>query len=157
MGRAGRAARRKMFVFVNPPVVNHQLGIRRSYHRDAAHRVKLERNLQLIAFAQSRLSTEILTTIEGRLQCARAPDVSAAIEAGICRTAGARSKRACASSVRAVKKSPRAGSASAGGALDVAVMAGYPGTSWRCGSVPAVPRRAGKSAGVMVASSAPLD
>ena len=54
----------KFFVFVNPPVVNHQLGIRRSYlsetRRVAAEFLK--RNLQLIVFAQSRLSTEILTT-----------------------------------------------------------------------------------------------
>ena len=71
--RAGRAARpssrssssiesgaprgEKFFVFVNPPVVNHQLGIRRSYlsetRRIAAEFLK--RNLQLIVFAQSRL------------------------------------------------------------------------------------------------------
>src|SRR3990170_2150575 len=54
----------KCFVFVNPPVVNHQLGIRRSYLAET-RRVAIEflkRNLQLIVFAQSRLSTEILTT-----------------------------------------------------------------------------------------------
>src|SRR5215813_7349762 len=54
----------KFFVFVNPPIVNRQLGIRRSYiaetRRVAAEFLK--RSLQLIVFAQSRLTTEILTT-----------------------------------------------------------------------------------------------
>ena len=54
----------KFFLFVNPPVVNPQLGIRRSYLSEA-RRVASEfvkRNLQVIVFAQSRLATEILTT-----------------------------------------------------------------------------------------------
>jgi DEAD/DEAH box helicase domain-containing protein len=54
----------KFFLFVNPPVVNAQLGIRRSYLAEA-RRVSLEflrHNLQLILFAQSRLAVEILTT-----------------------------------------------------------------------------------------------
>src|SRR4029434_11229381 len=62
--RSGAPRGEKFFVFVNPPVVNHQLGIRRSYlaetRRIAAEFLK--RNLQLIVFAQSRLTTEILTT-----------------------------------------------------------------------------------------------
>src|SRR5262249_22261970 len=54
----------KYFVFVNPPVVNHQLGIRRSYLAETRRVASefLKRNLQLIVFAQSRLATEILTT-----------------------------------------------------------------------------------------------
>src|SRR5207237_7267618 len=62
--RSGAPQGEKFFVFVNPPVVNHQLRIRRSYlsetRRIAAEFLK--RNLQLIVFAQSRLSTELLTT-----------------------------------------------------------------------------------------------
>ena len=51
-------------MFVNPPVVNQQLGIRRSYLGETRRIASefLKRNLQLIVFAQSRLSTEILTT-----------------------------------------------------------------------------------------------
>ena len=51
-------------MFVNPPVVNQQLGIRRSYLSETRRVASefLKRNLQLIVFAQSRLSTEILTT-----------------------------------------------------------------------------------------------
>ena len=54
----------KFVVFDNPPVVNRELGIRRSYLAEA-RRVAgefLRRHLQVIVFAQSRLATEILTT-----------------------------------------------------------------------------------------------
>src|SRR4051812_40178932 len=62
--QSGAPRGEKFFIFVNPPVVNHQLGIRRSYLSET-RRVAgefLRRRLQLIVFAQSRLSTEILTT-----------------------------------------------------------------------------------------------
>ena len=51
-------------MFVNPPIVNRELGIRRSCLNES-RRVAgefLRRNLQVILFAQSRLATEILTT-----------------------------------------------------------------------------------------------
>ena len=54
----------KFFLFVNPPVVNAQLGIRRSYLAETRRLASefLKRKLQTIVFAQSRLATEILTT-----------------------------------------------------------------------------------------------
>jgi DEAD/DEAH box helicase domain-containing protein len=64
VAQSGAPRGEKFFLFVNPPVVNAQLGIRRSYLSEA-RRVSLEflkHNLQLILFAQSRLATEILTT-----------------------------------------------------------------------------------------------
>src|SRR5947207_2474614 len=64
VSESGAPRGEKFFLFVNPPVVNQQLGIRRSYlaetRRIAAEFLK--RQLQLIVFAQSRLTTEILTT-----------------------------------------------------------------------------------------------
>jgi len=64
VSESGAPRGEKFFLFVNPPVVNQQLGIRRSYlaetRRVAAEFLK--RQLQLIVFAQSRLTTEILTT-----------------------------------------------------------------------------------------------
>ena len=62
--KSGAPRGEKYFVFVNPPVVNRELGIRRSYLAET-RRVAVEflrRDLQLIVFAQSRLSTEVLTT-----------------------------------------------------------------------------------------------
>ena len=62
--KSGAPRGEKFFLFVNPPVVNAQLGIRRSYLAES-RRVAIEflkRGLQAIVFAQSRLATELLTT-----------------------------------------------------------------------------------------------
>jgi DEAD/DEAH box helicase domain-containing protein len=161
--RSGAPRGEKLFVFVNPPVVNHQLGIRRSYLGETRRIASefLKRHLQLIVFAQSRLSTEILTTylkddFEGvpgapeRIRGYRGgylPGRRREIEKGLRE-----------GSVRAVVSTNALELGIDIGALDVAVMAGYPGTiaaTWqRAGRAG---RRAGKSAAVMVASSAPLD
>jgi DEAD/DEAH box helicase domain-containing protein len=161
--RNGAPRGEKVFVFVNPPVVNQQLGIRRSYLSETRRVTAefLKRNLQLIVFAQSRLSTEILTTY--------LKDDFENVPGGPERIRGYRGgylplRR------REIEKGLREGSVRAVistnalelgidiGALDVSVMAGYPGTiaaTWqRAGRAG---RRAGRSAAVMVASSAPLD
>ena len=153
----------KFFIFVNPPVVNQQLGIRRSYlaetRRVAAEFLK--RQLQLIVFAQSRLATEILTTYlkddwdnpPGQREQIRGyrggylPQRRREIEKGLREGA-----------VRAVVSTNALELGIDIGALDVCVMAGYPGTiasTWqRAGRAG---RRSGRSAAVLVASSAPLD
>jgi DEAD/DEAH box helicase domain-containing protein len=153
----------KFFVFVNPPVVNRQLGIRRSYLSETRRIASefLKRNLQLIVFAQSRLATEILTTylkddFEGvpgapeRIRGYRGgylPNHRREIEKGL--RDGA---------VRGVVSTNALELGIDIGALDVCVMAGYPGTiaaTWqRAGRAG---RRSSRSAAVMVASSAPLD
>ena len=100
VSESGAPRGEKFFLFVNPPVVNQQLGIRRSYlaetRRIAAEFLK--RQLQLIVFAQSRLATEILTTyLKDDFDGRRArPSRFAAIAAATCRSAGARSRRGCA-------------------------------------------------------------
>ena len=153
----------KFFMFVNPPVVNHQLGIRRSYLAETRRVASefLKRNLQIIVFAQSRLATEILTTylkddfegIPGAPEQIRGyrggylPLRRREIEKGLREGA-----------VRAVVSTNALELGIDIGALDVSVMAGYPGTiasTWqRAGRAG---RRSGRSAAVMVASSAPLD
>jgi len=160
----------KYFVFVNPPVVNRQLGIRRSYIGETRRIASefLKRNLQLIVFAQSRLSTEILTTylkddFEGAHRGAAAPGESHVRIRGY-RGGYLPNRR------REIERGLREGEVRAVvstnalelgidiGALDVCVMAGYPGTiaaTWqRAGRAG---RRTTRSAAVMVASSAPLD
>jgi DEAD/DEAH box helicase domain-containing protein len=161
--RSGSPRGEKFFVFVNPPVVNHQLGIRRSYLSETRRVASefLKRNLQLIVFAQSRLSTEILTTYlkddfesaPGEAERIRGyrggylPLRRREIEKGLREGA-----------VRAVVSTNALELGIDIGALDVAVLAGYPGTvaaTWqRAGRAG---RRSGRSAAVMVASSAPLD
>ena len=161
--RSGAPRGEKFFVFVNPPVVNHHLGIRRSYlsetRRVAAEFLK--RNLQLIVFAQSRLSTEILTTylkddFEGR---PGAPERVRGYRGGYLPNRRREIERGLREgSVRAVVSTNALELGIDIGALDVSVMAGYPGTiaaTWqRAGRAG---RRSSRSAAVMVASSAPLD
>src|SRR6185295_15760306 len=59
---SGAGEGEKHVFFYNPPVVNKQLGIRRSYVREAQHVATafLKRNIPAIVFANSRLITEIL-------------------------------------------------------------------------------------------------
>ncbi len=161
--QSGAPRGEKYFIFVNPPVVNAQLGIRRSYLAET-RRVAIEflkRGLQIIVFAQSRLSTEILTTYmkdafagpPGAAEVVRGyrggylPLRRREIERGL-RDGDVR----CVVSTSALELGIDIG------ALDVTVMAGYPGTiasTWqRAGRAG---RRSGRSAAVLVASSAPID
>ena len=153
----------KFFLFVNPPVVNAQLGIRRSYLAET-RRVAgefLKRGLQAIVFAQSRLSTEILTTYlkEAFDGIPGAPEAIRGYRGGYLPLRRREIERGLRDgTVRGVVSTNALELGIDIGALDVCVMAGYPGTiasTWqRAGRAG---RRAGRSAAVMVASSAPLD
>ncbi|MBZ5726276.1 MAG: DEAD/DEAH box helicase [Acidobacteriia bacterium] len=161
--RNGAPRGEKFFIFYNPPVVNRQLGIRRSYINET-RRVALEfieRNLQTLVFANNRLATEVLITYL-KDACERGP-----VEAGKVR--GYRGgylprerreieRRLRGGEIRAVVATNALELGIDIGSLDAVVMAGYPGTiaaSWqRAGRAG---RRQGTSAAVLVASSAPLD
>src|ERR1700733_5939418 len=60
----GAPSAEKIFAFYNPPVVNRNLGIRRSYLNESTRVAKefLKQKLQTIVFANSRLHTEVLLT-----------------------------------------------------------------------------------------------
>ena len=161
--RSGAPRGEKFFLFVNPPVVNAQLGIRRSYLAEA-RRVSLEflkHNLQLILFAQSRLAVEILTTyLKDAFQGAPgAADVIRGYRGGYLPNRRREIERGLRDGqVRAVVSTNALELGIDIGALDVSVMAGYPGTiaaTWqRAGRAG---RRTTRSAAVLVASSAPID
>jgi DEAD/DEAH box helicase domain-containing protein len=153
----------KLFVFVNPPVVNHQLGIRRSYLSETRRVASefLKRRLQLIVFAQSRLSTEILTTYlkDDFEKVPGGPDTIRGYRGGYLPNRRRDIEKGLREgTVRAVVSTNALELGIDIGALDVSVMAGYPGTiagTWqRAGRAG---RRTSRSAAVMVASSAPLD
>lgn len=153
----------KYFVFYTPPVVNPQLGIRRSYINETRRiaTIFLKNNLQTIVFAQSRLMTEVLVTYlkedieksikdEGLIRGYRGgylPLKRREIEKGL-----REGKILGVVSTNALELGIDIGT------LDVAVLAGYPGTiasTWqRAGRAG---RKTGKSAAVLVASSSPLD
>jgi len=153
----------KFFLFVNPPVVNAELGIRRSYLAET-RRVALEflrHNLQLIVFAQSRLAVEILTTYlkDAFHGPPGAADVIRGYRGGYLPNRRREIERGLREAqVRAVVSTNALELGIDIGALDVAVLAGYPGTiaaTWqRAGRAG---RRTTRSAAVLVASSAPLD
>ena len=163
VSESGAPRGEKFFLFVNPPVVNQELGIRRSYLAETRRVASefLKRRLQIIVFAQSRLSTEILTTYlkddfdgppgtgdqvrgyRGGYLPQRRREIEKGLREG---------------TVRAVVSTNALELGIDIGALDVCVMAGYPGTiasTWqRAGRAG---RRSSRSAAVLVASSAPLD
>jgi DEAD/DEAH box helicase domain-containing protein len=161
--RNGAPRGEKFFLFVNPPVVNAQLGIRRSYLAEA-RRVSLEflkHNLQLILFAQSRLAVEILTTYlkDAFHGPPGAADVVRGYRGGYLPNRRREIERGLREGqVRAVVSTNALELGIDIGALDVSVMAGYPGTiaaTWqRAGRAG---RRTTRSAAVLVASSAPID
>ena len=161
--KSGAPRGEKFFVFVNPPVVNRELGIRRSYIAES-RRVAgefLRRNLQVIVFAQSRTTTEILTTYlkEDFEDVPGMPERIRGYRGGYLPLRRREIEKGLrAGQVRGVVSTNALELGIDIGALDVCVMAGYPGTiasTWqRAGRAG---RRTGQSAAVMVASSAPID
>jgi DEAD/DEAH box helicase domain-containing protein len=159
----GAPAAEKLFVFYNPPVVNRNLGIRRSYLNEATRVAKelLSRKLQTILFANNRLHTEVMLTYlrqafpasPGGAEPVRGyrggylPGERREIERGLRE-----------GKIRGVVSTNALEFGIDIGSLDATVLAGYPGSiasTWqRAGRAG---RRSGTSCAVMVASSAPLD
>jgi DEAD/DEAH box helicase domain-containing protein len=163
VAQSGAPTGDKLFVCYNPPVVNPELGIRAPYLGESAHLALrfLRERIPTIVFAQSRLSTEVLLT---------------AIKAGVADKTGdsgiVRGYRGgyLPTRRRAVEQGLREGEVLGVvstnalelgvdiGHLDVAVLAGYPGTIaslWQ--QAGRAGRRTEPSAAILVASSAPLD
>jgi DEAD/DEAH box helicase domain-containing protein len=163
VSESGAPRGEKVFICYNPPVVNAELGIRAPYLGEAARLAIrfLREKIATIVFAQSRLATEVLlTTIRAALQDKTGgADLIRGYRGGYLPT-----RR------RAVEQGLRSGEVLGVvstnalelgvdiGALDVAVLAGYPGTIaslWQ--QAGRAGRRSGSSAAVLVATSAPLD
>jgi DEAD/DEAH box helicase domain-containing protein len=160
---SGAGEGEKHVFFYNPPVVNRQLGIRRSYVKEAQDIAGafLKRNIPAIVFANSRLITEILVRyLKGALEQGPVPEEKIVgyrggylpnerrqIERGLRdgRIKGVVSTNALELGIDI-------------GSLDVSVLAGYPGTiasTWQ--RMGRAGRRSGMSVAVLVASSNPLD
>ena len=163
VSESGAPRGEKVFLFVNPPVVNRQLAVRRSYLTETRRIAAefLRRQLQLIVFARSRLATEILTTYlkEDASGTPGAADRIRGYRGGYLPGRRREIERGLREgTVRAVVSTSALELGIDIGALDVCVLAGYPGTiaaTWqRAGRAG---RRAGRSAAVLVASSAPID
>jgi DEAD/DEAH box helicase domain-containing protein len=161
--RNGAPRGEKFFIFYNPPVVNRQLGIRRSYIHESRRMALefIERDLQTLVFANNRLATEVLVTyLKDACERGRVPEESVRGYRGgyLPRERREIEQRLRAGKIQAVVATNALELGIDIGSLDAVVMAGYPGTiasSWqRAGRAG---RRQSASAAVLVASSAPLD
>jgi len=159
----GAPAGERHFLFFNPPVVNAELGIRRSVVKETARLAKqfLTRDVQSIVFARSRLRVEILTTYikDAVRRLGKDHNLVRGYRGGYLPTErreieqGLRDgKILTVVSTNALELGIDIGS------LDVCIMAGYPGSvasTWQ--QAGRAGRRSGVSLDVLVASSAPLD
>jgi DEAD/DEAH box helicase domain-containing protein len=161
--QTGAPSSEKIFIFYNPPVVNKELGIRRS-HIHAARQLAapfIEQGIQTILFATSRLYVEVLTKYlkdrfekkledKGRIRGYRGgylPEVRREIEKGL------REKE-----VKAVVSTNALELGIDIGDLETCVIAGYPGTiASTYQQAGRVGRRSEKSVAILVARSQPLD
>jgi DEAD/DEAH box helicase domain-containing protein len=161
--QSGAPFSEKIFIFYNPPVVNKELGIRRS-HIHAARQLAapfIEQGIQTILFATSRLTVEVLTKYlkdrfekkledKGRIRGYRGgylPEVRREIEKGL------REKE-----VKAVVSTNALELGIDIGDLEACVIAGYPGTiASTYQQAGRVGRRSEKSVAILVARSQPLD
>jgi len=159
----GAPAGEKLFVFYNPPIINRNLGIRRSYINEATRVAKelLARKLQTIVFANSRLHTEVLLTYLQRANPPRPgqPEPVRGYRGGYLPGERREIERGLREGrIRGVVTTNALELGIDIGSLDACVMAGYAGSiasTWqRAGRAG---RRSGSSCAVFVASSAPLD
>src|SRR5712691_6720977 len=154
--RNGAPSGDKYVVFYNPPVVNRQLGIRRSYLNETRRiaRELLERGQQTLVFANSRLATELLLTYLKEDH----PAVRGYRGGYLPKERREIERKLRDGDIRAVVATNALELGIDIGSLDAVVMAGYPGTiasTWqRAGRAG---RRQTTALAVLVASSAPLD
>ena len=166
IAHSGAPMGEKYFIFYNPPVVNRELGIRRSYLNEAKRLAVefVERGQQTLVFANSRLATEVLVTylkdaLAGGTACPTLQEAVRGYRGGyLPRERRAIERKLREGEIRCVVATNALELGIDIGGLDAAVLAGYPGTiasTWqRAGRAG---RRQATSAAVLVASSAPLD
>ena len=159
----GAPSGEKYFVFYNPPVVNQQLGIRRSYLHEARRLAVefLDREQQTLVFANNRLATEVLVTYlkDAAAKLHLMPEAVRGYRGGYLPRERREIERGLREgAIRAVVSTNALELGIDIGSLDVVIMAGYPGaiaSTWqRAGRAG---RRRTTSVAVLVASSAPLD
>ena len=162
--RNGAPRGEKYFVFYNPPVVNPELGIRRSYINETRRIASsfLKRGLSTIVFATSRLNTEVLVTyLKDELE--RGGIVDRDLVRGYRGGYLPKKRREIEAGLRegSVLGVVSTNALELGidiGSLDVSVIAGYPGSiasTWQ--QAGRAGRRTGASVAVFVANSNPLN
>jgi len=153
----------KHFIFYNPPVINHELGIRKSSIKETRSIARhfLAAGVQVIVFARSRLRVEILLTYirDTMKRLKKSPQLIRGYRGGYLPNQRREIERGlregsiqCVVSTNALELGIDIGQ------LSVAIMAGYPGTiasTWQ--QAGRAGRRESVSIAVLVATSGPLD
>ncbi|NOX90710.1 MAG: DEAD/DEAH box helicase [Calditrichaeota bacterium] len=153
----------KHFLFYNPPVVNRELGLRRSVVNEVRNIVRklLPTGAQMIVFARSRLRVEILLTY--------LRDVAKQLKIDIKKIRGYRGgylprlRREIENGLKdgSIQVVVSTNALELGidiGQLDISILAGYPGSiasTWQ--QAGRAGRRQGTSLTILVATSSPLD
>jgi DEAD/DEAH box helicase domain-containing protein len=159
----GAPSGEKYFLFYNPPVVNRQLGIRKSLIKETANLVSkfLNHDIQSIVFARSRLTTELLTSyLKDYLdKMGQDRDLVRGYRGGYLPNLRREIEKGLKDGV--IKGVVSTNALELGvdiGQLDACFIAGYPGTiasAWQ--QAGRAGRRSDTSVAVLVASSVPLD
>ncbi len=153
----------KHFVLYNPPIINPELGLRRSAMLEAQKIAStlIKNNIQTIIFTRSRLGVEVLLTYLRQGEKTRT-----GVDSGIRGYRGGylpRERRAIEEGLRrgTIKGVVSTNALELGidiGALDACIMTGYPGSiasTWQQAGRSG--RRSGVSLAMMVANSEPLN
>ncbi|MEW6233125.1 MAG: DEAD/DEAH box helicase [Chloroflexota bacterium] len=161
--QSGAPLGEKHLIFYNPPVVNKELGIRRSSVSEASNIAAnlVANDVQTIVFARSRVLTEILLTYlkEAATKRSKSQDSIRGYRGGYLPLQRREIERGLRQgTVRGVVATNALELGIDIGRLEACVMAGYPGTiasTWQ--QAGRAGRRTDVSAAVLVASSSPLD
>ncbi|HYO49682.1 MAG TPA: DEAD/DEAH box helicase [Chloroflexia bacterium] len=153
----------KTFVVYNPPVVNKELGLRRSKLLEATDIASqlLANDIQTIVFGSTRTSVEVLLTYlrDAARRHKHSPDKVRGYRGGYLPTQRREIERGLRDgTVRTVVSTNALELGIDIGALEAAVLVGYPGTvasTWQ--QAGRAGRRSTQSLAVMVAGSSPLD
>jgi DEAD/DEAH box helicase domain-containing protein len=161
--RNGAPRGEKHFIFYNPPVVNRELGIRKSSVKEAESIARrfLAAGVQTILFARSRLQVEILLTYlrESMSALKKSPDKIRGYRGGYLPNQRREIEQGLRNgTIQGVVSTNALELGIDIGQLAVSVMAGYAGTiasTWQ--QAGRAGRRESVSVAVLVATSSPLD
>src|SRR5665648_6195 len=153
----------KHFLFYNPPVINKELGIRKSLIKEVARFVAyfLNYDIQTIVFARSRLTTEVLTSYlkDFLVKTGRSKDIVRGYRGGYLPNLRREIEKGLKDGeIKGVVSTNALELGIDIGQLDACFMAGYPGTissTWQ--QAGRAVRRSNTSLAILVASSNPLD
>jgi len=163
VNRNGAPRGEKHFILYNPPVVNHELGIRRSSVKDANDIAAkfVRQGIQTIVFARSRMRVEILVTYlkAAMAQAQQSESLIRGYRGGYLPLQRREIERGLRDgSILGVVSTNALELGIDIGQLQVAIMAGYPGSiasSWQ--QAGRAGRKSDTSLAILVASSSPLD